>query len=727
MLHQRISAGRWMARISPLSALKSSTNVVRQTTRDWNQIMSHDFRPVFEPAIEAIYAIENEGKTSGLERALHHLTAEAERIAETYADMGADHAGPLFNRVMGDQASDGAFFTRPTAASIAARLTLDAAGPQNWTDPGVWRQHKTVDLACGSGTLLTAILTDMKRRAREQGATENHVTQLQRVAVEDVLKGMDINPVSLQLAAAQLTAGNKDVRYRKMGLHLMPYGPSQDAYDDRVSVGTLELLGQKAIVGRDGQLDIPDDDIGSRTMWPQGDDAELEDAVDAAKDARIVIMNPPFTARARMGEKFPSDIKKALRDRADLMERHLTQADPGLEGFVDKKSTRPLFAGLADHCLDQSLGIMTIINPTIALTAVGGHAERIAFAQRYHIHTVLTCHQPSNINMSQNTAITESIVLMRRHSGPKPPTRFVNLDRMPADDLEVASLHRSLLDCPEGVLANGWGEVSQWPAERISDGDWTPAIWRSPELSAASARLDSDSDLCAIGEMPGCQVRASGPRLHESFVRSDEGDSGSIPVLESKGADAQKTIEGIPDSHWIAKEGREPQAEHYSKWASHLLVTAGQRNSTARLTATASETKYIGGGWTPVVGLSPDEAKAVSVFVNSTAGRLQLMRSAAKTLEYPNYTPQTIEHLKVPDVKNDRIRNTLADCWEATKHMQVPQFRDGECEVRRLWDDAVAYAMNWDPAELARLRHLLHDEPHVRGLGYNQYADEPDE
>ena len=55
--------------------------------------------------------------------------------------------------------------------------------------------------------------------------------------------------------------------------------------------------------------------------------------------------------------------------------------------------------------------------------------------------------------------------------------------------------------------------------------------------------------------------------------------------------------------------------------------------------------------------------------------------------------------------------------------MVVPQFRDGECEVRRLWDEAVAEAMGWDPAELTRLRLLLHQEPHVSGLGYGQYAD----
>ena len=56
--------------------------------------------------------------------------------------------------------------------------------------------------------------------------------------------------------------------------------------------------------------------------------------------------------------------------------------------------------------------------------------------------------------------------------------------------------------------------------------------------------------------------------------------------------------------------------------------------------------------------------------------------------------------------------------------MVVPQFQDGECEVRRLRDEAVADAMGWNADELAHLRELLNSEPHVRGLGYNQYADE---
>ncbi len=352
MLHQRIANGKWLTGVSDLETVKNDANVIRRITREWNGIMKHDFHPVIEPAIKAIEAVEDTGKTAGLERALRHIATEAQRIAETYADMGADHAGPLFNKVMGNQASDGAFFTRPTAASLAARLTLDVCEPQDWTDPEVWRAHKTVDLACGSGTLLAAMLTDMKRRAKAQGADDDKLAELQRIAVEEVLKGMDINPVSLQLAAAQLTAGNKDVRYRKMGLHLMPYGPHPDD-PNRISAGSLELLGQSGIVSRKGQFNIPNSVIGSKQVW-DSEDADLEDAVDAARDARIVIMNPPFTNRTNMGQKFSKDVQKKLRDRVDTMEQVLVNNDTKVVNFVNKSSIEPLFVALADNCTNIS-------------------------------------------------------------------------------------------------------------------------------------------------------------------------------------------------------------------------------------------------------------------------------------------------------------------------------------------------------------------------------------
>ena len=735
MLHQRIAAGRWLNGVSNLEDVKNDVNVVRRFHREWERIMRHDFHPVLIPAVEVIQAVEDTGKTAGLERALHLIAAEAETVAKTYADMGTDHAGHLFNRVMGNQASDGAYFTRPVAASIAARLTLDACGDVDWTNEQVWNSHKTVDLACGSGTLLAGILTDMKRRAQEKGASETQITNLQKLAVEETIKGLDINPVSLQLAASQLTAGNQDIRYRRMGLHLMPYGPHIDN-PSQVSVGTLELLGQKTIVHKDGKFNNLDDDkIASQIVWTEPDDAQLEDAVDAAKQARIVIMNPPFSNRSKMGEKFPEAVQQALRKRTDNLEDLLVQSDLGLRNLASRNTVRPCFVTLADRCLHEATGVLTMVSPTVALSAPSSLNERRILAQRYHIHTVLTCHQPGQVNLSQNTSINESIIMARRHQGPRPPTRFISLDRMPTDESEVADLHISLSECHQGEIKGGLGAVSYWPTERMEEGDWTPAIWRSPELAEAAHGFANHAELEILKGLD-ISAQETGRLLRGSFEPSTYDTPGSFAILKSKGTDSQKRIQSTPDEHWIPKKrdediskydsGAYPEVDRILQKSGHLLITAGQDNRTGRLTATASDQKYIGNSWMPLIGTSPEGAKAIAVFVNSTPGRLQLMRNPGRKLTFPSYSVAEADNIRIPNVNDPRIRKTLTECWEQTKDMEVPQFRDGECEVRRLWDEAVAEAMGWNAQDLARLRELLNYEPHVRGLGYNQYADAPE-
>ena len=598
MLHQRISNGRWLSGISDLSTIKNDVNVVQKVAREWERIIRHDFRTVLEPALEAIYAIEETGRLGGLERALHHIAAEAERIAGTYADMGADHAGPLFNRVMGNQSSDGAFFTRPPAASMAARLTLDACGDLDWADEKVWREHKTVDLACGSGTLLTAILTDMKRRAKVHGANSREVADLQKVAVEEVIKGLDINPVSLQLAASQLTAGNDDTRYRRMGLYQMPYGPQADNLR-KVSAGTLELLGQRRVVGRPGEMDLGDDSIGAQAVW-EDDDAELEDAVAAAVDARIVIMNAPFTRRAKMGEKFPDNIKKMLQRRVDALEQLLARNDSEMVDFVDKNALRPLFTALADLCTKQQGAVVTMVAPVAALCGTSGLQERKVLAQRFHIDTVLTCHQPGQTSVSQNTGINESIIVAKRYDGPKPPTRFINLDRFPADEAEVGELHESLACCAIGPIPNGWGEVSEWPAERVGAGDWSAAIWRSPELAKASAHYANHEELHSMSYLEISPHRTSDEILRFCKPATDNPPYG-IRILETAGQDGQYRIESQPEGYYIPREineeirqangGTYPVIDKILNKAGYLLFPFRQDNSSARLTAVSGGRK----------------------------------------------------------------------------------------------------------------------------------------
>ena len=218
----------------------------------------------------------------------------------------------------------------------------------------------------------------------------------------------------------------------------------------------------------------------------------------------------------------------------------------------------------------------------------------------------------------------------------------------------------------------------------------------------------------------GMSCHLTRPSLATAHRRSIAATPDSFPILKSKGADGQLRIEASPDEHWVHnKPGRSPTLDKEA----HLLVTAGQDTSTGRLTAVASSTRYVGHGWMPVSGVDREQATAAAVYLNSTPGRLLLMRNPGRKLAFPNYTPAIVKALPIPDLAVPSVRTTLADCWQVTRHMTVPQYRDGECEVRQLWDAAVCFALGWDEAEIAALRKLLHQEPHVRGLGYGQYQD----
>ncbi len=717
MLHQRICDDRWMDKISNLSDLKSSVDVVREIELAWMQIMVHDFKPVLEPAVDCIRCIRKTGKLVGLERALHRIASDAERIAEMYADIGSDHAGPLFNRVMGNQASDGAYFTRPTAACIAARLTLDSVGVDlDWRDSSIWEKYKIVDLACGSGTLLTAMLTEMKRRAKKSGASESFLAYLQKLAVEKMIKGLDINPISLQLAASQLTTGSRSIRYKRMGLHLMPYGPSKDG---NISIGSLELLHQRRILPSASGMHA-DGVRQSELVWEDMDDPKIEDAVEAVSGAQIVIMNPPFTNRNNMGQKFPKETQKRLRGGVDWVHEKLIQYDSSFGKSLDKNSIGPMFSALADLCLDDTHGVLTLILPTIALTSSSNYKRRKLLAQHYHIHTIVSSHEPKQWNMSVDTGINESLIICRRHrNGHTPPTKFIHLDRMPTDESQVNDLHCCLLECKGNVIPKGWGSVTEWPVDRIAGGDWTLAIWRSAELAEAAARFAESQQLLTL-ETLNLTPHDAGRQLRGSFKVASADTPGSFPILKSKGADGQKTIRSSPDEYWAPKNPKDSVSKILQK-SGYLLITAGQNNSTARLTATASTEKYVGNSWMPVTGLSSQEAKAAAVFLNSTPGRLQIMREPGKNLVFPGYSVASAIRIRIPDIREKHIQETLANCWEVTENMTVPQFRDGECVVRRLWDEAVADVLEWSHEDLTGLRELLHREPHVRGLGRNQY------
>ncbi|MDE0492463.1 MAG: hypothetical protein OXH54_00835 [Acidimicrobiaceae bacterium] len=357
----------------------------------------------------------------------------------------------------------------------------------------------------------------MKRRAASHGARPDQIAGLQKVAVEEVLKGLDINPVSLQLAATQLMSGNTDIKYRKMGLHLMPYGRQTGG---EAAAGTLELFARSEVIDA-GRLF---DDAAESTRVETGSETavegpEMDDAVDAVRDARIVIMNPPFTNRTKAGEKLAERDQRTLRRRIDALEQMLVESEPSLDGVLDKNSIQPMFETLAGCCLSEGTrGVIAMVAPTIIAAASSAAGMRLWMAERFHIHTILTNFATRDGNLSQNAEINESIFVFCRCDGPNLPTRVIALDRFPADEHDTEALHSYLRSTSDGVLPDGWGEVSYWPAERVASGDWTAAVWRSPSLATAAAAFAQHADLKAMQRER--EIHKTGPTLSAGYRRT---------------------------------------------------------------------------------------------------------------------------------------------------------------------------------------------------------------
>ena len=276
------------------------------------------------------------------------------RNAEHYATMGMEYAGELFSRVMGHQAADGAYFTRPEAARLLAELALDQMAVTNWNDPAGWPKLKVADLACGSGTLLHAWIESVKDRMRAQGANQQRCAAWHKKAVEELTTGLDMNPVSLQLAAGRFTLGNLDVDYRKMALYKLEHG----RVGADIRLGALELLGDDEIIGQ-----APDS-----FPWDE-DDIVHPDVKSALTGTRAVLINPPFSDNTKRNRNVDPETKRAMQGREkDLRDRVLASNDTAGR-LIDINSIRTFFTPLIDCVLDREDGVLGKILPMTACTA----------------------------------------------------------------------------------------------------------------------------------------------------------------------------------------------------------------------------------------------------------------------------------------------------------------------------------------------------------------------
>ncbi len=237
--------------------------------------------------------------------------------------------------------------------------------------------------------------------------------------------------------------------------------------------------------------------LRTKEIWEDDtDDDRVRQATDLANGVRLAIMNPPFSNKAKMGNKFTPDDKASLRRRVDGLYAMLDGRNMG--DFDIRNSLRPVFVALAHQSLKPD-GIMAFICPTIALTSPSGIEERLALARHYHVDMILACMEKGNVNMSANTGIDESLVIMRRRTqrdgNGSQDTKTVLLDRFPKNEEEALNILTAIRNGREsGPLGNGWGYVSFWSKDLIDAGNWSCTVMRDTELIGSAISYASGLD-----------------------------------------------------------------------------------------------------------------------------------------------------------------------------------------------------------------------------------------
>ncbi len=746
LMHQRIiqaNSSRFQELVS-VDAVRAHGTPEVVLTDAWKRILKEDYEPVFRQPLNLLESLHFAGWVpSGVRAAISTLAENAIDTAERYAQMGMDHAGPLFQKVMKNKAADGAFFTLPVAASLMAELVCDEVAAKDdlrWSAPETWEKESILDPTCGSGTLLMAMLTAVKRRARNLGVDEKTISAIHKSMVENGLTGLDINAQSIQIAACQQTIGDTSVNYQQMGLFQAPHGllsgkSSLLVDENDVALGSLELfLGSKSnfVVQRKyvqqtvnyGQSEQFDQHTVQKMTQIQLSesigDFKSEKLQDRLRRTSIVVCNPPYTNSAGRADKFTTAVKKAMQSREAMTKEYLEDHLTGKQ-IVDSSSIRTFFTPLIDQLLNKRTGIVGKVMPAIACSAASGVNERKFLAEKFHVSKLITLHAYGRFNWSTETDINESIVILNRKLDASKPTTFVALRKRPESESEAIELADRIRDKNLG----DWGNSVDWPRERMLEGDWSPGMWFNFELAEVARLLKSEDQTLFktpelwvnIGEY--ATVFSTGPSLRnkKKWLEVTEGDNANVPVCKSSGESVHLSILSEPETFYQAVESRNGYKDiaNMRRKRSRLLLTERQATDSARLCAIAVKTLSVGSGWMPVGGVDDRTAKAWVVYLNSTLGRISLLSRRGKKLTYPRYAVEEQNKVYIPNLNSECSFDALLLAFEETKSMEVNQYRDGDCPARIIWDEAVAKVSGVPLSKIEYWRSLLNSEPSVLG------------
>lgn len=684
-----------LAQDDPVAALRDA----------WEMILAVDYRPVFESANRALMApTRNEGWILAVKR----VATAAQIAAGKPSSHSHDLIGRIFHRLLDSARYDGSFYTSTSAALLLAGLAIPDGGlPEDLSS------YRVIDPACGTGTLLMAAAERIKElrsvRTRQADA---------ETLIEDVIWGLDVNVTACHMAATTLGLMSPSTAFKNMNIHMMKLGAtavtktssSGAARKMDVRVGSLELL-ETSNKSDNGQKRLA---IG----WSAGRQVDTAIEVEADPNAyHLVIMNPPYTRDSLRHDQFTPNEEKLLKKR----EKQLTQGRAG-----HGSSAGTMFIDLGEHLTELSSGAtLAVVFPLSGAGAPSTSEVRKLLAEQFHIEWVVASHDPLRHCFSENTDISEMLVVARRHTednpDERPPTRFVCLhrnSRKATKALAVAAALRS------GTLDEGIGIVSEWPASKMSLGEWRPLGLLSARLVEISRQI-TDGELFSVHRLGDiAQIGPEGRRIRDVFTKHSSSDKDGRTSLWHNDTDLIRTLMTEPDTYIRTKSDKKNEklgrnqrlANRYWSQRSSLLFCDKARLNTARVLAARTPTKTVGSHWVPVRHGEGGEKweKAASMWLNSTLGIVTAVSVAAPNiLARPSFSLDAIRKIPVPAFDKTQV-DSLAQAFDASADKELlPLAEIDKDDTRQEIDKAISNALAVPADIIGQIRVELSREPSV--------------
>ena len=703
LLHRRLQDKPHMAGLASLDDINGSDDPRSILMDSWKSILKKDYTPVFEPALKVVEILPDYTAVKGT---IYRVVDRANSVADSLSELGYDHSGPLYHKILGTAKSDSANYTDNVSALMLARLAF-SDGFTDWNDTDKIKQLRIMDPACGTGTLLMAALKTIKDHMGYDNLDDEFRDAIHRLLVEDILCGLDINRHAVQLAACNLTLGSPTVEYKNMNLYTMQHGPQPGSGE--VKAGSVEML--LAESGRDTMKAFvqPMRNIGD-LQAKHVDDSEQNKFPLEGLD--VVIMNPPFGSNMSRSRKFPPYVVRRMQTNELAIKEKLKQKDKVAGEAIDSNSISTFFTPLADRLLDPRRGTLAKVLPTTACINASGLAEREFLADRFHVERIITSHDPKHVNFSYKTSIHECLMICRRHNGDKkPPTEFVSLRKMPENIKEAIEAADLIANGDAGSV----GSACRWPAKLVSAGDWTPVQWYDENMAETIHELEASPLLEPAGSR--YKIGPEGRRIRDAYTISKEGEPGAVKIFHSVSSDLRKTVYGEPESWHKPKQGKSRLAARYWRQQSRLLVAQRFDTISGRLSALFSDESSVGSGWVPVSVKDEHIAKALAVWWNSTPSRMMLLNRRSKKLTYPQWSLEHLREIRIPKPDNPGWSALYAAYGEIYDKELLPMGQAVEDPVRAIIDEAAAQSLEMDPKVLAGWRERLSREPTVRKSG----------